>query len=105
MRRPLAVAVLLLAAAALAAVLAAGAGRDDERYRVRAIFDNAGFAIAGEDVKVAGVRVGTIEAVEVTHDVKAAVVLDMQEPGFRDIRRDASCAIRPQSLIGERFLE
>jgi ABC-type transporter Mla subunit MlaD len=74
-------------------------------YRVRAIFDNAGFVIPGEDVRVAGVRVGKIEKLDVTHDFKAAVVLDITQPGYQDFRRDAQCQIRPQSLIGERFVE
>jgi phospholipid/cholesterol/gamma-HCH transport system substrate-binding protein len=32
-------------------------------------------------------------------------VLDITEPGFKDFRKDATCTIRPQSLIGERFVE
>ena len=72
---------------------------------MRAIFDNAGFVIPGEDVKVAGVKVGKIDSLDVTPDFKAAVVLDITEPGYQDFRRDASCIVRPQSLIGERFVE
>jgi ABC-type transporter Mla subunit MlaD len=74
-------------------------------YRVRAIFDNAGFVIPGEDVRVAGVKVGSIEKLDVTQDFKAAVVMDITQPGYQDFRRDAECQIRPQSLIGERFVE
>ena len=37
-------------------------------YRVRAIFDNAGFVITGEDVKIAGAKVGTIDSLDVTPD-------------------------------------
>ena len=81
------------------------AAGDDDGYRVRAIFDNAGFVIPGEDVKVAGVKVGSIDAVEVTPDFKAAVVLRIDDPGYQDFRADARCRVRPQSLIGERFVE
>ena len=104
MRRVAAVALLVAAAAAVVLVIA-GAGGDREDYKVRAIFDNAGFVIPGEDVKVAGVRVGAIDSIEVTDDFKAAVVLDITDPGYQDFRRDASCIVRPQSLIGERFVE
>ena len=31
---------------------------------MRAIFDNASFIIPGEDVKVAGVKVGTIDSLD-----------------------------------------
>jgi phospholipid/cholesterol/gamma-HCH transport system substrate-binding protein len=100
-----AVVILLVLAAAGFAVVLLGAGGDGEQYRVRAIFDNAGFVIPGEDVKVAGVRVGAIDSIDVTDDNKAAVVLDITDPGYQDFRQDASCIVRPQSLIGERFVE
>ena len=79
--------------------------RDAQPYKVRAIFDNAGFVIPGEDVKVAGVKVGKVDSLDVTPDYKAAVVLRIDRPGYRDFRRDASCIVRPQSLIGEKFVE
>jgi phospholipid/cholesterol/gamma-HCH transport system substrate-binding protein len=80
-------------------------GGDASAYKVRAIFDNAAFVIPGEDVKVAGVKVGTIDSLDVTPDFKAAVVLKIDNPGYQDFRRDASCIVRPQSLIGEKFVE
>jgi ABC-type transporter Mla subunit MlaD len=104
MRRIAAILLLLAALAAVVVVLTAGNG-DGGDYKVRAIFDNAGFVIPGEDVKVAGVKVGRIDAVDVTDDFKAAVVLDITDPGYKDFRQDASCIVRPQSLIGERFVE
>lgn len=98
-------AILLFALAVTGATFAAGAGDSDEGYKVRAIFNSAFSLVAGEDVKVAGVRVGKIESLDVTDDNKAAVVLDIEDPGFRDFRADATCTIRPQSLIGEKFVE
>ena len=32
-------------------------------------------------------------------------MLDITKPGFQDFRTDAECTIRPQSLIGEKFVE
>ena len=61
--------------------------------------------IPGEDVKIAGVKVGKIDSLDVTEDFKAAVVLEITEPGYQDFRSDASCIVRPQNLIGERFVE
>ncbi|HEX8102484.1 MAG TPA: MlaD family protein [Solirubrobacteraceae bacterium] len=104
MRRVIAVAVVLLAAAALA-VVSAGAGGDGKPYLVRAIFDNASFVIEGEDVKVAGVKVGIVESLHVTREDKAAIVLRITSPAYKDFRADARCLIRPQSLIGEKFVE
>ena len=96
--------VFLLLALAAAAVVTTGAGEGGS-YKVRAIFDNAGFVIPGEDVKVAGVKVGKVDSMDVTRDFKAVVVLDIQDPAYQDFRSDASCQVRPQSLIGEKFVE
>jgi ABC-type transporter Mla subunit MlaD len=71
---------------------------------VRAIFDNASFVVPGEDVKVAGVQVGKVDSLAVENK-KAAVTLDISEPGFAPFHQDAHCSIRPQSLIGERYVE
>jgi ABC-type transporter Mla subunit MlaD len=90
----------------VAAVVAMGAGGDNSGdYKVRAIFNNASFLIPGEDVKVAGAKVGKVESLDVTPDLRAAAVLDITEPGFKDFRKDAECAIRLQSVIGEKLVE
>ena len=105
MKRVVAIGAVLLAASALV-VFASGASTDPNRaYRVRAIFENAFSVIPGEDVKVAGVKVGKVDSLDVTPDQKAAVVLRIDRAGFKDFRRDAECTIRPQSLIGEKFVE
>ncbi len=36
---------------------------------------------------------------------KAIIVLEITNPGFQDFRSDASCMIRPQSLIGEKYVD
>jgi phospholipid/cholesterol/gamma-HCH transport system substrate-binding protein len=89
----------------LAGAFATGTGRGGDGYLVRAVFDNASFVIAGEDVKIAGVKVGSIAGVELTHTNKAAVVLRIDDPAFRPFRADAHCDIRLQSLIGEQYVE
>jgi phospholipid/cholesterol/gamma-HCH transport system substrate-binding protein len=95
-------------AIALATGVALGAATGDSNggaYEVRAIFDNASFIIPGEDVKVAGVKVGTIDDLELTKDNKAAVVLRIDDPAFVPFRADGHCRIALQSLIGEQFVE
>jgi virulence factor Mce-like protein len=98
---------LLLAGIAVVAVVAVRAlsGGDDDAYRVRAEFRSAFGVIPGLDVKIAGVRVGQVESVDVTQQNTAAVTLRIDDPGYADFRADASCTIRPQTLIGERFVE
>ena len=96
-----------LGIAALVAVvlLAVSAGGSNGGYAVRAIFDDAGNIIPGETVDVASVKVGTVKAVEPTPNAKAAVVLSIGNPGFQDFRSDASCTIRLQGLIGEKYVD
>ena len=36
---------------------------------------------------------------------KAVIAMKIEDPGFQDFRSDASCLIRPQSLIGEKFVD
>jgi phospholipid/cholesterol/gamma-HCH transport system substrate-binding protein len=99
--------VTLLAAGVLAGVLllAISAGGSNSTYTVRAIFDDAANIIPGENVKIAGVKVGTVGSVTPTPQAKAAVILTITNPGFKDFRADASCTIRPQALIGEKFVD
>jgi ABC-type transporter Mla subunit MlaD len=103
-KRLIAIAAVLLASLVLV-VAATGAGEDGGGYKVRAIFDNAAFVIPGMDVRIGGVVVGKIAAIDLTDDKKAAVILGIDNPDYHDFRRDAFCTIRPQSLIGERFIE
>lgn len=87
------------------ALLAISAGGSEGPYTVRAIFDDAGNVIAGEQVKIQGVVVGTVNSVTPTPDAKAAVVLSITNSGFKDFRQDATCTIRPQALIGEKYVD
>lgn len=95
---------LLLAAALVVLLAGTGASSGGGGYRVRAIFDSASFLVPGEDVKIAGVKVGSIESLDVTPDNKAAIVLRIDDPAFQDFKQDAHCTIRLQSLIGEKFV-
>jgi phospholipid/cholesterol/gamma-HCH transport system substrate-binding protein len=97
--------LVFLLAVGVGALIAASSGGDDNAYRVRAVFDNASFLIPGEDVKIAGVKVGTIDRLDLTPNNKAAVVLRIDDPAFHPFRSDATCKVGLQSLIGEQFVE
>ncbi len=88
-----------------AVLLASSAGGSNGSYTVRAIFDDAGNIISGEDVKIGGVKVGSVGSVTPTPQAKAAVVLHIENTGFQDFRSDASCTVRPQALIGEKYVD
>jgi ABC-type transporter Mla subunit MlaD len=74
-------------------------------YLVRAIFDDASFAAQGEDVRIAGANVGSIRSLGVTSGKKAAVTIAITDHRFAPFHDDATCAIRPQSLIGEEYVD
>jgi ABC-type transporter Mla subunit MlaD len=102
------IATLLLLCVGLPALLVFGMGAGEgggEGYEVRAIFDNASYIVKGEDVKVAGAVIGQIKSLDVTDDKRAAIVLKIDKAGFTPFHEDARCSIRPQSLIGEKFVE
>jgi phospholipid/cholesterol/gamma-HCH transport system substrate-binding protein len=99
------VALFAMAATAAAVLLSTSAGGSNGSYTVRAIFDDAGNIISGENVKIGGVKIGTVGSVTATRQAKAAVVLNISNPGFKDFRSDASCTVRPQALIGEKFVD
>ncbi len=110
----------LVAVVVVVVLLVAGGGNGNSGYVVRAIFDSGGFMVAGEEVRVAGATVGEIESVGVTMPGeidsykngkpravpgKAVIAMKIDDPGFQDFRSDATCLIRPQSLIGEKFVD
>jgi ABC-type transporter Mla subunit MlaD len=116
MRRLVVIVVLLAAAVLVVAGVAAGEESDGD-YKVRAIFDNGAFLVPGEDVRIAGAKVGQVDSVDITGEDetvhadgspdpgKAVVVLQIDDAGFQDFRTDASCLIRPQSLLGEKYVD
>jgi ABC-type transporter Mla subunit MlaD len=111
MRRLALIALSIAAGAAFVVTGAASGGEGtaaegggQQRYWVE--MDNAFGLIEGADVKVAGVRAGTIEKMDVdrrTH--RAKVQIDIAQGGFGSLREDVFCESRPQSLIGEYFLD
>jgi len=118
MRRLLVISGIILAAV-LALLVVRNLSGDSNPYLVRAIFDNGAFVVPDVDVRVAGANVGSVDSVDVsmpnevvsddpadpTRPGKAIVVMKIDDPGFKDFREDASCIIRPQSLIGEKFID
>jgi ABC-type transporter Mla subunit MlaD len=116
MRRLALITTLLLAAATLAVVGTGSSSGKQKVYYVRAIFDNAAFAVPGEDVRIAGAPVGSIHDLDVctssqapcpaaSPENKAAVTIGITDQRFTPFYANATCSIRPQSLIAERYID
>jgi phospholipid/cholesterol/gamma-HCH transport system substrate-binding protein len=109
------ISVLVALAAGSLVLMGSSSGSSGGSYTVRAIFDDAAFAVGGEEVRIAGAPVGTIGSLSVCvpHQhacppgtaYKAAVTFTISRAGFTPFHTNASCAIRPQSLIGEKFVD
>jgi ABC-type transporter Mla subunit MlaD len=96
---------LIVVAIAVAVVRGPSSASSKGPYLVRAIFDDASFAAQGEDVRIAGANVGSIQTLGVTSGKKAAVTIAITDNRFAPFHDDATCAIRPQSLIGEEYVD
>ncbi len=99
------VAVASGVAAIVVVILLSAAGGGGGSYTVRAIFDDANNVTEGEEVKAEGAKIGKVGEVFPTPNGKAAVQLNIENPGFQDFRQDASCTILPQSLLGEQYVD
>ncbi len=105
--RRLATVALVLGACALAVVLGGASGGTSKGKHFKIEFDNAFGLTKGGDLKIAGVRAGKTTGFDITRGPrpKARVTAEITEPGIADLRSDASCEIRPQSFIGEYFVD
>ena len=96
---------LIVVAIAVAVIRGPSSASSKGPYLVRAVFDDASFAARGEDVRIAGANVGSIQTLGVTSGKKAAVTIAITDNRFAPFHDDATCAIRPQSLIGEEYVD
>jgi ABC-type transporter Mla subunit MlaD len=105
MRRILYGAIVLLASAVfLFLTLGASSGSSGRTYRIE--LDNAYDLTQGGEFKVAGVNAGSIESINLDRKTLHAVVtVKVTQGGFGQFHSDASCQTRPQSLIGEYFVD
>ncbi|MEA2298837.1 MAG: hypothetical protein QOF77_1773 [Solirubrobacteraceae bacterium] len=105
MRRAAAAAGLLAAVVLLAACAGGGSGGGAApKYWVE--LDNAFGLVQGGDMKVAGVRAGRITALDLDRrTLRALVEFQVTQNGFGSLRADVRCETRPQSLIGEYYLD
>ena len=102
-------AILAVVGVCVAAIVLSAAGGEEKSGKTyKILFDNAFGLTEGGDFKVAGVRGGqtsTFKIVKRGGRPLALVEAEVSEPGLADLRKDARCEIRPQSLIGEYFVD
>lgn len=93
---------VVLVLALLAALSLRGSG-SDSRLMLRATFTDASPLLEGNDVRLGGVKVGTVASMRIVEG-GAEVMVELQREAL-PVHSDAKLTIRPVSLLGERFVE
>jgi virulence factor Mce-like protein len=105
MRRVLTYGAILLVIGAFVVLTGAfSSGPSDPTYKLE--FDNAFGLVQDAQFKVAGVPAGKISSIDLDQkNYHAVVTVQVTTKGFGAFRSDATCQSRPQSLIGEYFVD
>ncbi len=90
------VGVAALVAVVILVVLFAGGGG----YKVTAQFVSASQLVKGNEVRVSGEPIGTVDDIELTDDGQAAVHMTITEDGFTPLREGTRATVRQSSLSG-----
>jgi phospholipid/cholesterol/gamma-HCH transport system substrate-binding protein len=81
------------------ALLALAMFGDGGSYRVKAVFDNAGQLVKGNEVRVGGQPVGSISDIELDDSANAVVTMDIQDE-VAPLHQGTTATIRAASLSG-----
>jgi phospholipid/cholesterol/gamma-HCH transport system substrate-binding protein len=102
--RTAAFAGLAIAAVVLIGLLLTSSG---ESYVVTARFQDASQLVKGNDVQVAGVRIGQVESIDLSDNGGADVRMKIVEPGYAPLRRGTEAVVRLTSVSGvaNRYVE
>ena len=93
--------VTVLTTALLALTIVNGSSGGGHTYR--AVFSDATQLVSGDDVRMAGVRIGQVQSVSVYHRHDAIVSFSL--PANRRLARTVNASIRFRNLIGQRYVE
>jgi virulence factor Mce-like protein len=105
LRRVLVAAILAVAVVGFV-VVATGAKKSNSAGTYKVELDNAFGLVQGADFKVAGVPAGTIKSIDLDQkSLHAVVIVKVTSAGFGEFHTDATCDSRPESLIGEYFID
>ncbi len=95
--------VLIVAAGFIALAFQSGAATSPSGYQVTAEFDNASGLGPGSEVRMSGVKIGTVASQRLDPDTYFAVVtLDISD--YIKLPRDTSARIIADGLLGSNFV-
>jgi phospholipid/cholesterol/gamma-HCH transport system substrate-binding protein len=73
-----------------------------ETKQYKAVFSDATGVVNGDDVRVAGVKVGTVEDVEIVDRTKALVTFDVSAD--HQVTESTFATVRYRNLVGQRYI-
>ena len=83
---------------------AGGALGGDDRYQVTAMFTNIGGLKPRATVSMGGVRIGTVESIELDRDTLEARVVLAIDSTYDDLPNDTSASILTSGLLGDQYV-
>jgi phospholipid/cholesterol/gamma-HCH transport system substrate-binding protein len=111
MSRSFRLGLFLLATLAILAASVFLVGRQESKfgsnYRVRSEFDNVAGLNVGADVRVGGIRKGTVRSIRLpkTPDGKVAVTMDLDTDTQAIVKLDSVASIQSEGLLGDKYIE
>ena len=97
-------AVIAIAAVFLIfAYTATGGGRNTGGYRLSAEFDNAEGINVGTDVRMAGIKVGTVVAQSLNYENFQALITMTIDPALK-LAEDTTAKVTAEGLLGSKFI-
>jgi len=75
-------------------------------YTLNADFKNAGGLVEGADVRVGGIRMGTVPSIELpkSPDGQVAVRMDLDKKTEGVVRKDSVASIQAEGLVGDQYI-
>lgn len=111
MSRSFRLGLFMLTTLAILAVCVFMVGRQETKfganYRVRSEFANVAGLSEGADVRVGGIRKGTVRSIELpkTPDGKVAIVMDLDKGTQAIVKQDSVASIQSEGLLGDKYVE
>src|SRR5580698_8319488 len=76
-------------------------------YKVRADFDNVSGLIEGADVRVGGLRKGSVKKIQLPKEPngKVVVLMDLQKETHDIVKLDSVADIKSEGMLGDKYVE
>ena len=96
--------VLVVAAGFLAFAYQQGAVRDIKGYDIKASFSDISGIAVGSDVRIGGMKVGVVSALDLDPKTYQAIAVMQIQDGIR-VPKDSSAAVASSGLLGDKFIK